>query len=211
MNFKKFRRDPTPEEWDAAVAKVKRYRDLDRKPFRQKLARLARELEKLGHAAHRDGDRLENLSMFSDDKFKDVNSSAYTRSRIEAQFKRWYKDQLHFIQPQLDRLMEVGKSGRPNLIYPHKNLRRQAASLLDAAEYIDDELKAYAQGVKEIRERSPSGKSGKGRPPSTARRAMVLLLIKWNFTPTTLSDRLRKSGIAVEPENLKVGSWLARR
>jgi hypothetical protein len=38
---------------------------------------------------------------------------------------------------------------------------------------------------------------------------MVRLLVKWNFTPTSLSARLRESGIAIEPESLKVARWVA--
>lgn len=208
MDWKKFRRDPTEAEWEAAVAEVKLYRDLDREPFRRELGKLARELEKLGRSAHRAADRVEGLSMFSEARFMDVRARDYTRGRIEAQLKRWYKAQLYIIQPQLDRLVEIGKDGKPNLYYPRGNPRRQAATLLDAAERIDDELEAHRLRVKELRQRS--GTSGSGRPPSTARRRIVQLLVKWKFTPTTLSDRLRKSGIAIEPENLKVASWLAR-
>jgi len=209
VNFKKFRRAPTDDEWEAAVAEIKLYRDLDRAPFRRSLELLARELEDIGRAAHRDADRVEGLSMFSDTKFKSVDSSEYERSRIERKLKRSYKEQLYFIQPQLDRLIEPGKGGKPNLYYPRGNLRRQAATLLDAAEHIDDELEAHEQRVAELRRLS--GKSGNGRRPKTALRRMVRMLIKWNFTPTTLSDRLRESGIAIEPEHLKVASWLARK
>jgi hypothetical protein len=210
VSRKKFRREPTEDEWAAEVAEIKLYRDLDRPPFRRSLELLARKLEELGRAAHRDADRLEGLSMFSDAKFKDVEPFKYERTRVEKQLKRPYEEQLYFIRPQLDRLIEPGNGGKPNLYYPRGNLRRQAATLLDAAEHIDDELEAHEQRVAELR-RLTGNKSGKGRRPKTARRRMARMLVKWSFTPAALSDRLRKSGIAVEPENLKVASWLAGR
>jgi hypothetical protein len=109
VSRKKFRREPTEDEWAAEVAEIKLYRDLDRVPFRRSLEQLARKLEELGRAAHRDADRLEGLSMFSDVKFKDVDPLKYERGRVEKQLKRSYEEQLYFIQPQIDRLIEPGR------------------------------------------------------------------------------------------------------
>lgn len=83
MSRKKFRREPTEDEWNAEVAEIKLYRDLDRPSFRRLLGLLAHKLEELGRAAHRDADRLEGLSMFSDAKFASVDPSEYTRGRVE--------------------------------------------------------------------------------------------------------------------------------
>lgn len=118
--MKKLKPDPTPAEWNAEVAEIKRYRDLDRAPFRKALGGLARKLEEMGRGAHRDADRTEGLSTLSEDRYKDVDLVKYERGSVERQLNRWYKDQLHFIQPQLDRLIEPGNNGKPNLYYPYK-------------------------------------------------------------------------------------------
>ena len=200
-------RNPTEEDWDEAIDNIKRGGYLDNKVFRRKAELLARELEREGREAHRDADRLEVLSYFLS-KAKDVRPSERSRSAIEARLSRWWNPKkdpryFHFIDFMLDRLVETG-------LRMHKQLRQQAATLLDAAEHIDDELAAHERLIKEVRRRRRKTKGARrqGRRPSRMKAAVISLMISWNVDPEEMYEQLYKRGIRRwQPEALKVERW----
>jgi len=210
-------RNPTDADWDEAIGNIKRGGYLDDKAFRLKIEQLARELEREGREAHRDADRLEVLSYFHW-KANDVRVSQRSRSAIEARLSRWWDPKkdlryFHFIDFMLDRLVETG-------LRADKQLRQQAATLLDAAEHIDDELASHAHFVKEARRRRKSKKSKKsrngrrrmkstdGRDPSRMKAAVISLMIAWDVSPEEMYAQLDRRGIRRwQPETLKVERW----
>jgi len=204
-------RNPTKEDWDESIDNIKRNDYLEDKTFREKAEKLARELEREGLAAHRDADRLEVLSYFRD-RAKDVRPSERTRSAIEARLARWWdpkKDPryFHFIDFLLDRLVETN-------LRLHKQLRQQAATLLDAAEFLDEELQVRERLVKELqrrRRRELKLKKKGGRRLSLTKAMVVSVMHAMDVTPEEMYEELSKRGIyRWQAETLKVESWRRR-
>ena len=190
--------EPTKDEWDDAIDAIRLLDNLDRAEFRKEVEKLARELEREGLAAHRDADRLEGLTRFAH-KARDVRSSRYARSAVLTRLGRWHASRhLHAAKLQLDRLGETGLHGPGQL-------RQQAATLLDAAEYIDDTLRMHAERVAELRS------SGQGPRPSVAMNTVETMMIEWDLGPTETAARLAMEGIHVTATSLKMRLSRRRR
>ncbi len=183
--------EPTKHEWDDTVDAIKLLRDLDQAEFRKKAEKLARELEIQGLAAHRDADRLEGLTRGTF-KAKDVRTSKHARSEVLARLRSWDKSgHLHLVARQLDQLGETGLHGPGQL-------RRQAAMILDAAEYIDDTLRVHSERTTGLRS------SEQGPWPSVAMDTVETMMIDWGWGPTETAARLAAEGIHVTAESLKM-------
>ena len=188
----------TKEEWDEAIDNIKRGSYLDSAAFRKKADEFALALERKGCQAHRDADRLEVLSYFRD-KAKDVRPSDYSRSTIRTELERKKYDErfFHFVDFLFDRLVETG-------LRMHKHLRQQAATILDAAEYVYEELAAHERLVKAIRRKR---RTYDGAPPTRRVMAIVSLMITSDVDPKEMSEQLRRRGIRLKPKTLSVYRW----
>jgi hypothetical protein len=185
-------RELTKDDWDEAI---KLFLDLERPEFRKKVEKLARELEREGLAAHRAADRLEGLTHGG----KHVRPSDHARSAVLARLERWYTPQhLHLPERQLDRLAETGLHGPGQL-------RRQASTILDAAEFIGTSLRHYEEFVAEHRS------SGRGPRPSLAMDTVETMMIEWGVGPTETAKHLAAEGIHVTVESLKMRLSSRRR
>jgi hypothetical protein len=191
-------REPTKDEWDDAIDAIKLLDNLDRAEFRKEVEKLARELEREGLAAHRDADRLEGLTRFAH-KARDVRPSRYARSAVLARLGRWHASRHpHAAKLQLDRLGETG-------LHDPGNLRQQAATILDAAEYIDDTLRMHVERSAELKS------SGQGPRPSVAMNTVETMMIEWDLGPTETAARLAVEGIHVTAASLKMRLSRRRR
>ena len=188
---------PTKEGWDEAIDNIKRGSYLDSVAFRKKADEFALALERKGCQAHRDADRLEVLSYFRE-KAKDVRSSAYSRSTIRTELERKYDARFfHFVDFLFDRLVETG-------LRLHKQLRQQAATLLDVAEYVYEELAAHGRLIKAIRRKR---RTYDGAPPTRRLMSIVSLMITSNVDPKEMSEQLHSRGIRLKPKTLSVYRW----
>ena len=189
---------PTKEDWDEAIENIKRVSYLDSAAFREKAEKFALALERKGCQAHRDADRLEVLSYFRE-KATDVRSSAYSRSTIKTALEssRYDARFFHFVDFLFDRLVETG-------LRMHKQLRQQAATILDAAEYVYEELEAHKRLIKAIRRKR---RTYDGAPPTRRLMAIVSLMITWDVEPKEMSEQLRKREIRLKPKTLSVYRW----
>ena len=188
----------TKEDWDEVVGNITRSSYLDSAAFRKKADAFALALEKKGCQAHRDADRLEVLSYFRE-KAKDVRSSEYARSAVKAELegKKYDERYFHFVDFLFDRLVETG-------LRMHKQLRQQAATLLDAAEYVYEELAAHERLIKAIRRKR---RTYDGAPPTRRLMSIVSLMITSNIEPKEMSEQLRRRGIRLKPKTLSVYRW----
>ena len=147
------------------------------------------------------------------DRAKDVHPSERTRSAIEARLARWWDPKVdpryfHFIDFLLDRLVETN-------LRLHKQLRQQAATLLDAAEFLDEELQARERIVKELqrrrRQKLKLKKKKGGAPLSLTKAAVISLMLAMDVTPEEMYEQLSSRGIYQwQAETLKVESWRRR-
>ncbi len=188
----------TKEEWDEAIDNIKRGSYLDSAAFRKKADEFALALEKKGCQAHRDADRLEVLSFFRE-KAKDVQSSDYARSTIRTELEQAKYDEryFHFVDFLFDRLVETG-------LRMHKQLRQQAATLLDVAEYVYEELAAHERLIKAIRRKR---RTYDGAPPTRRLMSIVSLMITSDIDPKEMSEQLTRRGIRLKPKTLSVYRW----
>lgn len=198
---------PTEEDWDEAIDNIKRTSYLDSAAFREKADKFALTLERMGCRAHRDADRLEVLSYFRW-KAKDVRVSEYSRSAIKTELERWYDDEryFHFVDFLFDQLVETG-------LRMHKQLRQQAATILDVAEHVYEELAAHERLIEEIKRKRRKQRTRDGRrtrngaPPTRKVMAIVSLMITWDVDPKEMSEQLRRRGIRMKPKTLSVYRW----
>lgn len=201
MVRKKRSRAPTKEQWADAIEAFKNLGYLDEEKYRVKIVQLARDLGQAGLEAHRSADRFEVLSMFTY-KARNVRPSEHARTAILTRVG--YRDQtnrhLSLIRPMLERLVETG-------LRQHKVLRQQAATLLDAAEFIDDHLQWYDERIAALRKQR---KSKGGRRPSLKLHHIVTMLIEWDVDHDEASARLAEGDIHIEPETLRVELWRRR-
>lgn len=188
----------TKEEWDEAIGNIKRGSYLDSAAFRKKAKEFARALEKKGCQAHRDADRLEVLSYFRE-KAKDVRPSDYARSTIRTELEQAKYDErhFHFVDFLFDGLVETG-------LRMHKQLRQQAATLLDAAEHVYEELAAHERLIKAIRRKR---RTYDGAPPTRRVMSIVSLMITSDIDPKEMSEQLRKRDIRLKPKTLSIYRW----
>lgn len=188
----------TKEDWDEVVGNITRGSYLDSAPFRKKADEFALALEKKGCQAHRDADRLEVLSYFRE-KAKDVRVSEYSRSALKAELEaEKYDDRFfHFVDFLFDQLVETG-------LRMHKQLRQQAATILDVAEYVYEELAAHERLIKAIRRKR---RTYDGAPPTRRLMSIVSLMITSDIDPKEMSEQLRKRGIRLKPKTLSVYRW----
>jgi hypothetical protein len=162
----------TKEEWDEAIGNIQRGSYLDSAKFRKKADEFALALEKKGCQAHRDADRLEVLSYFRW-KAKDVRSSDYARSTIKTELERKYDERFfHFVDFLFDELVETG-------LRMHKQLRQQAARILDVAEYMYEELAAHERLIKAIRRKRHTYPPHDKAAALVRRRINVQMKHKW--------------------------------
>src|SRR5262249_13001600 len=156
---KKRERTPTKDDWARAIDTIKLHSYFDQESFRTEMAKLSRELEIDGWAAHRNADFWEGLSTLKTHKISDraprvIRSRCdrwatkkHSRSAILTKIKRWYDERhFHLIREQLDQLVDGELRKRD------RSLRRQASALLDASEIIDDELERYGEWIETERE-----------------------------------------------------------
>jgi hypothetical protein len=188
----------TPERWDEAINAIKRGSYLDSAAFRKKADEFALALEKKGCQAHRDADRLEVLSYFRW-KVKDVRPSKYSRSAIKAELEQQKYDErfFHFVDFLFDQLVETG-------LRMHKQLRQQAATILDIAEHVYEEVAAHERLIKAIRRKR---RTYDGAPPTRRVMAIVSMMITSDIDPKEMSEQLRKRGIRLKPKTLSVYRW----
>jgi hypothetical protein len=187
----------TKEDWDEVVGNITRGSYLDSAAFRKKADEFALALEKKGCQAHRDADRLEVLSYYRW-KAKDVRPSNYSRSTIRAELERKYDERFfHFVDFLFDHLVETG-------LRMHKQLRQQAATILDVAEYVYEELAAHERLIKAIRRKR---RTYDGAPPTRRLMSIVSLMITSDIEPKEMSEQLRKRGIRLKPKTLSVYRW----
>lgn len=188
---------PTKADFDEVIENVKRSSYLDSKTFRDEADKFALALERLGCQAHRDADRLEVLSYFRW-KAKDVNVAKYSRSAIRAELERWYDERyFHFVDFLFDPLADTG-------LRMHKQLRQQAATILDVAEHVYEELAAHERLITETKRRR---RTHKGRPQTRRLKAIISLMITWDIEPREMSEQLRKRGIYMKPKTLSIDRW----
>lgn len=182
-------------EWVDTVDALKVLADLDREDFRKKGKKLIRALEREGLEAHRNADRLEKLSVFSDVKTPFVRPSEHSRSatvsRLESESAResargFTARHLHLVRFQIDRLAETALD-KPG------ELRQQAALVLDAAEYLNDALKGHARNLAELYSR----RGPRGPRPSVMMERIVDMMVHWEMTPTDTFKLLSAEGILV--------------
>lgn len=202
MARKKRAHKPTEEEWAVAIDTFKNLGYLAEESYRRKLAQLARDLERAGLETHRSADRFEVLSLFTY-KARSVRPSEHARAAIL--IRAGYKDQtdrhLNLVKFILDRLVETG-------LRQHKVLRQQAATLLDAAEFIDEHLRWYNERIAELRrERKSKG----GRRPSLMLQHILTMMIEWDVNHEEAAERLAEGDIHFEPETLRVELWRHRK
>lgn len=189
---------PTKEGWAEVLGYIKRGSYLDGAAFRKKADAFALALEKKGCQAHRDADRLEVLSYFRW-KAKDVRPSNYSRSTIRAELEHAKYDErfFHFVDFLFDQLVETG-------LRMHKQLRQQAAMILDVAEYVYEEVAAHERLIKMIRRKR---RTYDGAAPTRKVRSIASLMIRWDVDPKEMSEQLRKHGIRLKPKTLSVYRW----
>lgn len=198
MSRQKRAHKPTKDAWDDAIDAIKLLRSLDQGTFRKEIEKLARELEREGLVAHRDADRLDGLTRFAH-KARDVRPSRHARSAVLDRLGRWHAARhFHAAKLQLDRLSETGLHGPGQL-------RQQAATLLDAAEYLDDTLRMHAERVAALKS------SVHGPQPSVAMNTVETLMIEWGLGPTETAALLAAERIYVTAESLKMRLSRRRR
>ncbi len=189
----------TEAEWARELNTLKNLQHLDDKKYRARIAQLARDLERAALEAHRNADRLEGLGLLAAHKARRVRPSEHARTAILTGIG--YRDQtdshLDLISPWIDLLVEVGLS-------QHRVMRRQAATLLEAAEYIVDQLRWYDESIAELRKRR---KSRGGRPPSLMLKCTITMMIRLDLHHNETSERLAGAGIDIDPETLRVERW----
>lgn len=188
----------TPERWDEAINAIKRGSYLDSAAFRKKADEFALALEKKGCQAHRDADRLEVLSYFRW-KAKDVRPSKYSRSAIKTELEQQKYDErfFHFVDFLFDQLVETG-------LRMHKQLRQQAATILDIAEHVYEEVAAHERLIKAIRRKR---RTYDGAPPTRRVMAIVSMMITSDIDPKEMSEQLVKRGIRLKPKTLSIYRW----
>jgi hypothetical protein len=180
-------------EWTSAIETFKELGELDQESFRKKGKKLVAALEREGREAHRDADRLENLSAFSKVKAEAVRPSEHSRSKTLARLEQTPEREpprgftalhLHLVRFQMDRLADtdLNKPGE---------LRRQAALLLDAAEFLDDTINAHKRKLDELyARRSPNGPR-----PSVMMERIVDMMLYWDMAPTNTFRLLSAEGV----------------
>lgn len=188
----------TKEDWDEVIGNIKRGHYLDSAAFRKKADEFALALEKKGCQAHRDADRLEVLSYFRE-KAKDVRPSNYSRSAIKAELEQQKYDErfFHFVDFLFDQLVETG-------LRMHKQLRQQAATILDIAEHVYVEVAAHERLIKAIRRKR---RTYDGAPPTRRVMSIVSLMITSDVDPKEMSEQLRRRGIYLKPKTLSIYRW----
>jgi hypothetical protein len=128
-----------------------------------------------------------------------VRPSRHARSAVLVRLERWHTSRhLHLAKHELDRLGETGLHGPGQL-------RRQAATLLDAAEYIDDTLRVHEERTAKLKS------SGHGPRPSIAMHTIETMMIEWGLGPTETAARLAEEGIFVTVTSLKMRLSRRRR
>lgn len=184
------KRELTKEQWDEALDSIRLFLNLERPEFRKEVEGLARELEREGLAAHRAADHLEGLTRNA----KHGQLSDYVRSAVLARLGRRHGPQhLHLPERQLNKLAETEPQGPAQL-------RQQAATILDAAEFIGDSIRYYEDFIAEHKS------SDHGPSPSLAMHTVETLIIEWGVGPTEVAKRLAEAGII----HVTVGSLRSR-
>lgn len=195
---KKRAHDPTEEDWAIALDTFKNLSYLPDDKYRDKIAQLARDLERAGLETHRSADRFEVLSLFTY-KARQVRPSEHSRTAILTRVG--YRDQtdrhLNLVRFILDRLVETG-------LRQYKALRQQAATLLDAVEFIDDHLRWYNDRIAELRRER---KTTDGRKPSLMLQHILTMMIEWEVDHEEAAERLATADLHFEPETLRVELW----
>lgn len=163
---------PSSEDWRLAVRALKLIEDLDDEGFREELGELARVLEREGLAAHRAADRLEGLSVFA----IPVVSTNYEVDAIWGRLSEWYQER-HWILigSYIDRL------GAEGLEDPNQ-LRQQAATILDAAQLLDEIVPWYVARREAIGTRDLTNDT------------IVAIMLDWGMTPTRMVEQLVAHG-----------------
>src|SRR4029077_3095482 len=129
---------------------------------------------------------------------KDVRSSDYARSAIRSELERKYDERFfHFVDFLFDQLVETG-------LRMHKQLRQQAAMILDVAEYVYEELAAHERLIKAIRRKR---RTYDGAPPTRRVMSIVSLMITSDADPKEMSEQLRRRAIRLKPKTLSVYRW----
>lgn len=194
-------RKPRQAEWDEHLEAIQLKRWLDEKSYRLKVHELARDLESEGHAAHRNADCLERLSNFH--QVHKAQPSEYAAKTVRGRLyaKGYTKEHLAIVMWLFNQLAET-RLGTLSV------LRKQAAILLDAAEWAKFKVEHHEQQVARLRRRR--GVSG-GRPPSLALRAIVDMMAQLNVSADEAREQLAARDIRYGQKSLQVELWRYNR
>lgn len=163
---------PSSEDWQLAVRALALIDDLDDERFRGELRQLALALEGEGLAAHRSADRLEGRSVYT----TGGPPTEYVAEAIWTRVCTWYQDR-HWILigSYIDRLGAVGLED-PN------QLRQQAATILDAAQLLNEIVQWYEARRAAIGARDLTNDT------------IVAIIFDWGLTPTRMVEQLMAHG-----------------
>jgi hypothetical protein len=190
-----------PADWDKHIEEIQQKRWLDTKPNRLIARRLAAELESEGHAAHRSADYLERLSEFYQVGHVQPFDHAGKTVRGRLHAKGYTKEHLAIAMWLLDRLAEK-RLDTPRI------LRKQAAILLDAAQWTKFRVEQHEDQVARLRRRRDVSK---GRPPSLGLRAIVDMMIQLDVSVDDAHEQLAARGIHYVHKSLQVELWRYHR
>lgn len=186
------RHSPTDEEWEQRIAAYKVADALDHEEFRLRLGELARTLEREALHLHRLADRDEHRCSYYSWKVRPSGTSTSILKRLRDKFAQTpdgtskTSAYLQFIEPYLKRLR--GPDMRPSAA----ELRACASALLDASEYIDDQLHEHEDQVRQLRV-DPIGAR-----PKVALAIATTVIDEWDVGPMEVAGRLVDAGVQVE-------------
>lgn len=183
---------PSSADWGTAVAAIVMIGEFDDADFRGEVEQLARLLEREGLSAHRSADRLERRSVFT----TEVTPSEHGRHAILEKTSRWH-DARHrrVADAYLANLSDDG-------LEDPDQLRQQAATLLDAAQIIDEMLRWYELRVAAL---YPSGRG------HLMNDTIVAIMLDWNIGPAETTRQLAAHGLHVTVGKLKTAQMRRRR
>lgn len=175
---------PTSEDWELAVLALRLVEDLGDPAFREDIQLLARTLEREGLAAHRGADRWEGHSVFT----SPVDLSEFEAEAIWARVQDRFTDRhWRLVGSYISRLgaveLDVNDSAK---------LRRQAATILDAAQFLVEIAEWYEQRIESIGTRD------------LVNDTIVSIMTDWNVQPTDTARQLSEHRYPIRDGRVKM-------